>query len=458
MKRPLLFIFTLLSTGIYAQEHFSGMTTSRRTGLLNASINPAELTNIKNNFEVNVLGFSANVANNKISFSDLTSSDSDFEDLIFSGSEPVNMNVDMEIQGPGVAFKINKLEKWAFAVTTSAKVNANIVDVSTDLGRALTVNPVIGTGTSIFADVNSNYNQRVTSAAWGEIGISAARDIFENESHKFSAGITFKMIFPGTYANISADKFNGTIVTNVVNGETYATDAEANLNLAYSGALADDFNDASDFTHFFAGGLNGFSTDIGVNYQWKNTDSNNEGAYKINAGVSFRNLGSMKFKDDNNESKMYQMNVPEGQLLDLSQFEDVENFEDLEAIFAANPQYFTIINTSKDFRTKMPAMVSGYADYNVYGKWYATAYFQQKLNENNNNGQIAVQNSFSVTPRFSAETYEIYAPLSNNEISGFTAGIGFRLGGFYIGSGSAITAALSDAKQFDAYIGFRFGL
>lgn len=454
MKKPLLFIFTLLSTGLYAQEHFSGITTSRRTGILNASINPAELTNMKNQYEVNGLGISTNIANNKISISDISDSDEDFDDLIFSGSEPVNMNVDMEILGPGFAFKLNKLEKWAFAVTTSAKVKANIVDVDTDLGRALTVDPVLG-GTDILATVNSRYNQRVTSTAWGEMGFSAARDIYEDDRQKISAGVTFKLIFPGTYANISADKFSGTIVTNVISGQTSLTDAQANLNLAYSGALAEDFDDVSDFTGFFAGGLNGFSTDIGVNYQLKGADD--DLGYKLNAGVAFRNLGSMKFKDDNNESKEYELNVPSGQSLDLDQFEDVENFEDLEAIFAANPQYFTIRNTSKNFTAKMPALVSGYADYNVYGRWYATAYFQQKLNKDNNNGQIAVQNTFSVTPRYSTGFFEVYAPLSNNEISGFTAGMGFRVGGFYIGSGSLVTSILSDSKQADLYLGFRVG-
>lgn len=455
MKRPLLFILTLLSTGLYAQEHFSGIMTSKRTGILNASVNPAELINIKGNYEVNILAVSANVANNKISFDDLTNSDEDFDDLIFSGSEPVNMNADIEILGPGFAFKLDKLEKWAFSITTSAKVKANIVDVDTDLGRALTVDPVLGT--TIIANVNSRYNQKVTSTAWGEMGFSAARNIFEDTHQKFSVGLTFKLIFPGTYANISADKFQGRIVTDVLNDQVYLTDADANLNLAYSGALAEDFNNVSDFTHFFAGGLNGFSTDIGFNYQLKDFNSNDSDSYKLNAGLSIRNLGSMTFKDDNNESKQYKLNVPDGQFLDLKQFDDVDNFDDLEAIFAANPQYFQIINTSKNFKAKMPAMVSGYADYKFHNSWYVTAYIQQKLNKDNKDGQIAVQNTFSVTPRYSTDIFEVYAPLASNQISGFTAGIGFRVGGFYIGSGSVITAALSDAKQADVYLGGRIG-
>jgi hypothetical protein len=81
----------------------------------------------------------------------------------------------------------------------------------------------------------------------------------------------------------------------------------------------------------------------------------------------------------------------------------------------------------------------------------------KKLNKDNKNGQIASQNTFSITPRYSTGFFEAYAPLSNSEIAGFTAGLGFRVGGFYIGSGSLITAAISDSKQADVYLGFRVG-
>lgn len=207
MKKPLLFILTLLSTGLYAQEHFSGINTSRRTGILNASINPAELTNIQTKYEANVLSFSVNVSNNKLSFGDLVGGgDSDFEDMLFAGNEPVNANIDAEIYGPSFAFKI---EKWAFAVTSAAKVKATINDVDTSLGRALTTN---ADALSIVGDyITAGSNQRVTGTSWGEIGLSVARDVFENDMHKFSAGATFKLIFPGSYANVSAGQFQGDV-------------------------------------------------------------------------------------------------------------------------------------------------------------------------------------------------------------------------------------------------------
>ena len=70
--------------------------------------------------------------------------------------------------------------------------------------------------------------------------------------------------------------------------------------------------------------------------------------------------------------------------------------------------------------------------------------------------QIAAVNSFSVTPRVNLGFFEAFLPYTNNEIAGSNLGIGFRLGGFYIGSGSIITAALSNSKQADIYTGFRW--
>jgi hypothetical protein len=447
MKKPLLFMFSLLCTGVMAQEHFSGINTSRRVGLLNASLNPAELANLKNDYEINVFALSANVANNKISFSDIVSGD-DFEDLIFSGDDATNLRGDLEILGPSFGFKMNK---WGFAITSGAKIKADFVDIDVNLGNAVTdaaTDAVFGAPVTI----NTGYNQRATATTWGEIGLSAARELFSNEEHRFTGGITFKLIFPGSYANMSADRFTGTFTR--VGGDVELTNAHANVNLAYSGSLAGDFSDSSNFTKFFAGGLNGFATDLGVTYQWKDKVN---GGNILNAGLSVRNLGSMTFKDDNNVSRNYRLNVEGGESLNLSQFEDAEDIQDIEAVLETNPNLFEKREVTKDFKVKQPAVFSAYADVKVYKSLFVTAYTQQKLKEDNENDQIAIQNIVTVTPRYSIDVFEAYVPLSHNEISGFTAGLGFRLGGFFIGSGSILSAAVSETDQADAYIGFRYG-
>jgi hypothetical protein len=448
MKKTLLSILVLLSAGVYAQEHFSGITTSRRTGLLNASLNPAELANLKNQYEVNVLNVSANISNNKITFGDLISGGDDFDSKLFSGKEPVNLRTNIDIMGPGFGYK---MDKWAFAITSAAKVRVNVIDVDVNLGNAVTVsnvNPLLGT-----AIINTPYNQRAAATTWGEIGLAVAREIYNDRTNKLSAGVTFNLLFPGSYANLGADRFRGVIA--VAAGNTNLTDAQANLNFAYSGSLADDFTDAGNYTDFFAGGLNGFSTDIGVNYQW--LDPNDDTSYKINAGLAFKNLGSMTFKDNNNVFNNYRLDIPAGQGLDLDQFNDVTNIQDIEQILL-NSGFMTRTGSQTDFKVKMPALLAAYADVKLYDRWYATGYFQQELKKDGDDGQIAQQNIYTITPRYSASYFEAYVPLSISEIAGFTAGIGFRVGGFFIGSGSVLSAGISDTQQADLYFGFRFGL
>ena len=448
MNNNFLCICLILGSGMFAQEHFAGINTSRRTGLLNASLNPAELVNLTNQYEVNVLNVSANVSNNKITFGDLTSG-KDFEDLIFAGGAPVNLRADVDIMGPGFGFKI---EKWAFAITSSAKVKANIVDVDVDLGNALTLSGVdIIRGSSV---INNNYNQRVAATTWGEIDLSAAREVYNDGTNKFSAGVSFNLLFPGSYANIGADRFQGTISYN--DGDPILTDADANLNFAYSGSLANGFTDSSNFTDFFAGGLNGFSTDIGFNYQWLDREDNDE-SYKLNAGLSFKNLGSMTFKDANNVSNNYKLSIQGNESLNLSQFDNVDNIEDIESILLQSG-YLSNAQSTKDFKVKLPAMLAAYVDYKVYGNWFVSGYIQQKLEKDEKNTQIALQNITTITPRYSTKSFEAYIPISVSEIAGFTAGIGFRLGGFFIGSGSILSAAVANTNQADAYIGFRFGI
>lgn len=447
MKKLILLITLLVINIGFAQEHFSGINISRRVGLLNASFNPAELTNMSNKYEINVFNTSLNVSNNKVSFSDIINSDEDIEDLIFDGNEAANMRLDLLVNGPAFAMKY---KKWAFGISTNAVAKANIIDVDVNLGDALAnsqINSILGTTT-----VNSTYNQKINAATWGEIGLSLARDLFENDKYKFSAGTNVRLLFPSSFTNFAADKFNGTIINTP--GNHTLTNTQANLNIAYSGPIADGFTDADNFSDFFSSGINGYAVDLGINFKIKVADNPKD--YKFNSGLAIKNIGSMTFKSDNNESSNYLLNIPNGQFLDLNQFEDVDNVKDIEGILISSG-YLTKTNNQKDFTIKLPTLFTAYADLKLAKRFYVSAYTQQKLVDDSNNDFSTTQNSITLTPRFSGENYEIFIPLSDNEISGFAGGFGFRLGGFFMGSGSILTAVIDDTKQADVYLGFRIG-
>lgn len=433
-----------------AQEHYSGINISRRVGILNSSFNPAELTNLSNTYEVNVFNTSLNVSNNKVSFGDIVSSDEDIEDLIFDGEDPANMRLDLLINGPAFAMKY---KKWGFGISTNAVAKANIIDVDVNLGEALTnsgINSIAG-----ITGISTEYNQKINAATWGEIGLSVARDLFENEKYKFSAGTNLRLLFPSSFTNFAADKFNGDIVN--IGGDLSLTDTQANLNIAYSGPIADGFTDADNFNDFFSSGINGYAVDLGVNFKIK-SDDNNPKDYKLNSGIAVKNIGSMTFKADNNVSSNYNLSISNTQFLNLNQFEDVDNIREIEQILIDNDNAgninFDYINDKRDFTIKLPTLFTAYADLKLTKRFYVSAYTQQKLVDDSDNDFSTTQNSITLTPRFSGESYEIYVPLSDNEISGFTGGFGFRLGGFFMGSGSILTAMIDDTKQADIYLGF----
>lgn len=453
MKKITFLWMCLTFVTAQSQEHFSGLTTSRRVGIINAGMNPSELLNLKNRFEIQLVSTSFNLSNNIVGYKEIKGGEN-IQSLIFDGNTPVNMSIDTEIMGPGFAMRA---AGWGFAITTKSYIKADIIDFDPVFGKAILDNNI--TLATLGALVNNNLNQRLNAAVWGEFGISAAKSLINNKNHQLNVGVTAKLLFPGTYANFGAGNFKGTINHYLVNGQTISelTNATANINLAYSGSLGNSFANQSDFTKSFFGDLKGVATDFGFDYQYKGGSDN----YKLKIGMAIKNLGTLSFKDENNSTKTFATHISGTDALNLTQFENANSFQEIETILnnstGANGKFFTLEDSSKDFVIKLPTMLNAYANIKVFSKLDVSLFMQQKVNKSNDNDQIASQNSFSVTPKLNFGFFELYTPISFNEFSGTTNGVGFRLGGFFLGSNGAISALLSDGKQADFYTGFRFG-
>ncbi len=448
MKKPLVIIFTMFAFVVNAQQHFAGINTSSRTGIINGGINPAEFANIDTKYEINIIAPSVVASSNKVGFSDLVGGD-DIGDKIFEGDENANLKFDGEIVGPGIVYKYNE---WAFAFSTRAYARLDVVEVDTNIGDAIVnagVNSILGSTT-----ISSDANQRLNGTTWGEIGLSVARNLYDDDEHSISAGATLKILFPGSYANFGADEFTGTINNNL--GVATMTDTQANLNIAYSGNLGDDFTDTGDYFSSMFGKLGGLAADIGVNYRLK--DNSGSGGYRLNAGLSIRNLGSMTFKSSNNSSTNYLLSIQGTESLNLNQFEDVTSLEEIEEILLESGYLSRTENNSTDFKVTLPTLFIAFADIRIIPDLFVTAYTQQKMKKDEDNAQIANENVFSLTPRYLFGNLEAMIPLSINEISGFSAGAGFRAYGFFIGSSSLFTAMIGDSNQADVYIGYGFSL
>ncbi len=441
MKNFLLLIVLSFTINTFSQEHFGGISTSRRVGITNISNNPSELANLSSKFEVQLMTSSFNLSNNKIGFKDIISG-ADLKDSAFKGNDKLNLNIDAEVGGPAVAVR---LLGFGFAITTKANVKLNLVNVDSFMGDILANGgqfSVAGNTT-----VRNPDNQKMSGVLWGEVGLSAAKRLYKTENHQINAGVTLKLLFPGAYGNIGLNNFNGSVTTNS-NGTISLANATGNVNIAYSGGLATSFTDFNDYTQSIYGPLNGMSGDIGMDYQYKPDGKN----FKLKIGAAIKNIGSLTFKADNNYSKDYSINS--SQTLNVNQF---QNLESITSIEAALGNFIIIKETQKDFKLKLPTVINFYTDLKIIPKLSVTAFVTQRVGNNADNNQIVALNSVTITPRFNLSIFEAFLPITQNEISGINAGIGLRLGGFFIGSNGAITALTSNAKQADFYTGFRFG-
>ena len=75
MKKKLILLLFFVFIQSIAQEHFTGINTSKRNGLLNGTLNPAELANMEMKFDISILSTSVNFSNNKLTFNDLLKGD-----------------------------------------------------------------------------------------------------------------------------------------------------------------------------------------------------------------------------------------------------------------------------------------------------------------------------------------------------------------------------------------------
>src|SRR5690606_13706512 len=147
-----------------------------------------------------------------------------------------------------------------------------------------------------------------------------------------------------------------------------------------------------------------------------------------------------------------------GESLNLNQFDEVESLREAEDILLASGFLDRTQNNASDFKVKLPTVLTLYADYNVYRSFYVSALYKHPLTDDAANNQITNQRVISLTPRLSFNHFEVWSSWSDGEFAGLTGGLGLRVYGFFIGSGSVLTALTSDAKQADVYLGYSFGL
>lgn len=192
MNKIAVLLIVVLSAchGLLAQSHFAGFLSNKRVGMLHVGYNPAELSNLTNKHELNLVGASVAFGSNKLSISDIRRGIDLKNRLFASSATPLILDLNSEIMGPSLGVKY---KKWGFGILTNAFVRVNVNDLDVVLMNSIYDNSLL---TLESFPLLNPYNQRINSASWGQLSFAISRQVLDKNHHQLSLGIAVSALFP----------------------------------------------------------------------------------------------------------------------------------------------------------------------------------------------------------------------------------------------------------------------
>ncbi|MHA4810833.1 DUF5723 family protein [Flavitalea flava] len=436
-------------------QSYPGYRTSNYSGVNGVFFNPANIADNRYQWDVNIFAINGFVgtSNSGLRFSDITRSfnaDS-LKSKLLRGSSNVNSLAYVDVLGPSVMFSLSP--KTSLAFTTRSRVFSNGRNIDGNLAGAM----LDGGKTSAGIPFNFNAtNMLVHATGWTEIGGSIGQ-VFTNKAspHFFKGGISLKYIAGTADSYLSTTGLTGTVAGP---GNTYLTNTKGNLSINTTDANFSDYK----FKDFFKFNGHGFGGDIGFVYEYRPAADYSKyvtdrfaNKYKLKISASLLDVGRIKFNRSSNQSEEYAVNIPPAGQFQLNQFAG-KSIKDYIPILNASP-YFTGTSQNSSYNVDLPTTIQASIDYLIAGGFGVNAAGQFKVSSSDNLN-LYYYNAYSVTPRWENSLFSVELPMSYNDLTKFNAGVAFRVGPFFIGSGSVLSALVHDSKQADLHVGFHFGM
>ncbi|MGY6649274.1 hypothetical protein [Wenyingzhuangia sp. IMCC45574] len=453
MKKFLIF-FILISEIGYSQssigfiDNYSGV---------NASIyNPASILNTPYKRDFNIFSVNGNLGNTYYSFnipkffSDLNfgiddvipaiqeinttgglSSDygvGDTDEYVYYKNPSKNSNFygSFNIQGPSALFSINRNK--AFAVSTGIKLYSNVYNVDSEIFNRIFYN-LLSVGKYSMA---TDFLFELT--AWQEIAFTYAFVSEIKPIDYFKMGFTFKVL-KGLYTrsvfgdDISVNlNFNNDFLNT---GEVFSGLKGEIINI--SNLPGTDLGLGLDFGFVYE--KRSVTTPIAVkeNYAIKYYKT---APYKYRIGFSVTDLGFLLFNNVVKSTNKIKISAPL-----LGSFM-LDNFD-----------YTTTYNHSVNLL--LPATARFNFDYNFNHKFFINLNVDAFLYPYSHRFTVKNVSKIDVSPRYESKHFSAFIPLSVNVFGEARAGIGFRTGYFFMGSGSFFNHLTKYATELDFNFGFK---
>src|ERR1700760_827033 len=454
MRKGMLAFLLLCLTMMAAAQTFPGYRTGGYTGVNGVFFNPANIADSRYKWDVNVFAINGFVGTSQsgLRFSDITRSfnGDSLKSKPLRGNANVNSLAYVDVLGP--SFMISLTPKTSIAFTTRSRVFADGRNIDGNLAGAI----LDGGTTTAGVPFNFNTNQLIHATGWTEIGASIGQVFTEKDSrHQFKGGLTVKYLAGTADSYLSANGLSGSVSRP---GPTFLPGPTGPIALNPTAA---DFNNYK-FSDFFKFNGHGVGGDIGFVYEWRPTADYSmyvtdrwADQHKLRIAASLMDVGRIKFDRSTNAASTYAVNIPPGGNFPLAQFSG-KSIKDYKAILDASP-YFTGTPQGNSYNVNLPTTLQADIDYRVAGG-FAVDLAGQFTTTKTGSFNLYYYNSYSLTPRWENHLFSVELPLNYNQLTHFNAGVAFRVGPFFIGSGSVLSALVHDSRQADLHVGVHFGM
>ena len=251
-----------------------------------------------------------------------------------------------------------------------------------------------------------------------------------------------------TYVNVGS--FKGTANKDTPDGDVYLSNTTGTVAIGISGINIDSIK-GKDFTKFKG---TGFGADIGFVYEYRPNTNSHRSKFKV--GLSFLDIGSIKYTPDASKTGSYTIHVLPGQKFypnNLPSISDVKSYLDTRTYFTNNSG-----SGAASYKAPLPSSILANVDYNILRGFYVGLSGQLNIAKKDGNYGSFYYNSITLTPRYEGRSFGLYIPINYNTLTNMNAGVSLRFGPVFIGSGSILTAMFDKSKQVDFHFGIRTGV
>lgn len=432
-------------------QRYLGVATGQYDIMNSLYMNPANIAGCREKIVISLFSVGVSVDNSLGTFAKLSDiSNGNTNAFNISGTKNFSMIIPaVDIRGPSVLIGLNDDHQQSFALTTRIRAMNQFNNFDQSL-YSLVANPNQATQNYNYQTTKFNW----TAHLWSELGLSYGLVILDNDQSTLKAGITLRYLGGIDYLGLKGNNLDVSYKSGDDTFYASHSDLEFASNvISANSAITNGVSASSVLGSFFgskAGG--GLGADIGVSYTYRIEDDGIGGrkgdGHKLSASAAITDLGAIKYKEGNSSVIDVSGN---GYVTGSGLSQNYSNYTDFRNYMVSHG--FAVDTTSKSVKVHMPTALLISADYQIYQNVYANLTYLGNLVNRQVYGN-SYYTQVTVTPRYDTKVFSVGLPITYSALAhDMKVGLGFRIGGFFIGSDDML--ALLSGNQHGA--GFYLG-